>query len=649
MLNNTNDFNYLRLLSERYPTAQSAATEIINLRAILTLPKGTEHFMSDLHGEYEAFVHILNNASGVIKDKIDGIYENVVSDRERKELATLIYYPKEKIEFLKRKGIVTEDWYNVTLFRLVEVLKTVASKYTRSKVRKATPYEFSYIIDELMHNDYTDNKREYYNEILNAIIEVNKADEFIIAISELIRSLSIDRLHILGDIYDRGPGANIIVDRLMKCRSLDIEWGNHDIEWIGAAAGHTALIANVIRGSLKYGNFETIEQGYGINTRQLAVFAMEAYADDECKRFMPNDIYATRLDEHESILTAKMHKAISIIQFKLEAQIMQKHPEYEMDKRTMLDFIDYKNNTITVNSKTYELADGKFPTINPENPFELTKDELNVVEHLKTAFLNSEILQKHIKFIVNKGKMYQIYNGNLLFHGCIPTDHSQNFESVTIDGIPLNGKKLLDRCELAVRRGFAKKDDNDLDFIWYLWCARKSPLYGKDKITTFERYFTDCKDLYKENKNSYYKFTGDEQYCKKILAEFGLDLDKSHIINGHVPVKIKDGENPVKANGKLFVIDGGLSKAYQPTTGIAGYTLINNSYGFKLAVHKPFPSLDEAIENDFDLHSAMLAIENNLNRKTVSETDTGTKIKFKINALKNLVSEYENGTIKERF
>ena len=642
---------YLELLSKDYPNIRAVSAEIINLQAILNLPKGTEHFVSDIHGEHEAFLHVLKNASGVIKTKIDDLYSTTVTEKDRKMLATIVYYPKQKLFYLKQNGLLTKEWYTLALYRLVELCRTVASKYTRSKVRKAMDKDFSYIIEELLHTpDAETNKHEYYTQIINSIIDIDMADEFIVAMSNLIRRLSIDHLHILGDVFDRGPRADLIMEELSRYHSIDFQWGNHDIEWIGAASGSNACIANVVRNSLRYNNFDVLETGYGINTRPLANFAYEVYQNDSCECFMPLDSHKHTIHTHDAFFAAKMHKAISVIQFKLEGQIINSHPEYTMQNRNLLEKIDIKNKTVNIEGFNYPITDILFPTIDFSDPYTLTEGEETVIKSLRHSFLHSEKLQQHIRFMVNNGGMYKIHNGNLLFHGCIPLDEKGDFQEVNFFERPLSGKNYLDAADKFVRETyFSKKHySEDADFFWYLWCGSASPLFGKEKCTTFESYFTSDTALLKEPKNHYYAYIEDAAYCRKILAEFGLDNSLSHIINGHVPVKTGAGESPVKAGGKLYVIDGGFSKPYQETTGIAGYTLINNSYGFSITQHQPFTNVSDVIEHDFDLYSNKIVIEQNLVRCRVRNTDTGKEILHRIRILTALLSAYRKGFLSER-
>lgn len=647
---------YLKLLSNQYPTIADACTEVINLQAILNLPKGTEHFLSDIHGEYEPFIHVLKNASGVIKRKIDEIFGNTLSQRGRKSLATLIYYPEQKLEYAQKSEPNIEDWYKITLYRLIEICRYVSAKYTRSKVRKALPKDFAYIIEELLHEqpDKLD-KEEYYNEIIKTIIRVGRANEFIIALSKLIQNLVIDRLHIIGDIFDRGPGPDIIMDTLINYHSVDIQWGNHDIVWMGAAAGSEACIATVIRTCARYANLSTIEDGYGINLLPLATFAIDFYGDDECIAFTPKIENGNDYTDKDLNLMAKMHKAISIVQFKLEGEIINRRPYFKMEDRLLLNNIDYKEGTINLGGKIYKLNDINFPTINPGNPYELIPEEKDLVEKLRSSFLNSEKLQKHVSFLFAKGSMYLKHNSNLLYHGCIPLNEDGSFKRVNIgaSGEEYSGKAYLDRLEILVREGYFYKNNPEaksygMDITWYLWNGVDSPLFGKDKMTTFERYFINDEETHLEKKNYYFELEDDEKACNIIFEEFGLDPNDSHIINGHVPVKIKKGESPIKANGKLLVIDGGFSRAYQAQTGIAGYTLIYNSYGLLLVSHEPFESTQKAIEEEKDILSTTLVLEQQVERKRVGDTDIGEELKHQIKDLELLLDAYRKGIIKEQ-
>ncbi len=640
---------YLELLAKDYPTIQSVSTEIINLKAILNLPKGTEHFISDLHGEYDSVLHVIKSASGVIKNKIDDLYVNTLSESERKLLATIVYYPEQKLYYLKQGGKLTDEWYSLTLLRLVELCRKASSKYTRSKVRKAMPEDFAYILDELLHTEDSEiNKHDYYMRIISSIIEIGRADAFVIALANLIRRLSIDHLHILGDIFDRGPRPDIIMDELMNHHSIDVQWGNHDIEWIGAASGNDALIANVVRNSLRYNNLDVLEIGYGINTRTLANFANNVYKNDLCERFLPLDSHKKIIKTRDTMLIAKMHKAISIIQFKLESQIIEAHPEYEMDERDLIKCIDINKKEVVIGGRVYPLSDTDFPTLDVNNPAKLTEDEKNVISSLRRSFIHSDKLQNHIRFLITKGGMYKIFNGNLLFHGCIPMDNKGEFESVCFFGTPLKGREYLDYADKLVRNIYLSKScDIPSDFLWYLWCGNKSPLYGKDSYRIFERYFIDDEKTHKEKKNDYYEHIEKPSVCRKIFEDFGIDSNGSHIINGHVPVRTGKGESPIKADGRLFVIDGGFSRPYQITTGIAGYTLINNSYGFSITAHEPFTGLSDVLEKDFDLHSSRTIIDINAKRRQVKDTDIGKNITGRIGVLTELLEAYKKGLLRE--
>ena len=648
------DLRYLKLLASKYPTIPDACTEIINLQAILNLPKGTEHFLTDIHGEYESFTHVLRNASGVIKRKINDIFGNSLRETEKKELATIIYYPEQKLDLALREEVDIDDWYKITLHKLIKICRTISSKYTRSKVRKALPPDFSYIIEELLHEQQNSfNKQEYYNGIIQTIIKIGRAKEFIVAISNLIQRLTIDRLHILGDIYDRGPGAHIILDTLMHYHSIDIQWGNHDILWMGAAAGSESCIANVLRISTRYANLDTIEEGYGINLLPLATFTLDFYSDDICKSFKPKVLPENNYRENDLNLMSQMHKAISIIQFKLEGAVIRRCPHYEMQNRLLLDKINYEKGTINIDGKEYTLNDTNFPTVDPSDPYKLTQEERELINKLKSSFLNSEKLQKQVRFLYSKGSMYLKYNSNLLYHGCIALNPDGSFKKMKIDNVTYSGKSYIDRTERLAREAYFGKANSEsklyaLDSIWYLWCGSNSPLFGKDKMTTFERYFIDDKSTHTEIKNPYYMYRDDETICNNILSEFELNPKDSHIINGHVPVKTKQGESPIKANGKLLVIDGGFSKAYQPETGIAGYTLIYNSYGLLLASHAPFESTQKAIDEGKDILSSTIVLEKSTNRIRVTDTDVGLEIKEQIKDLEMLLTAYRKGLIKEQ-
>lgn len=612
---------YLALLSEKYPTISSVTREIINLTAILNLPKGTEHFMSDIHGEYEAFYHILNNCSGVIREKIKMIYGESLSNDEKKEICTLIYYPKEKLHLLKQDNKTNAEWYKNTINRMLEIAKALSSKYTRSKVRKAMPEDYAYIIDELIHTqkDEDDNQVRYHKNILDTIININ-ADDFIIALAKLIKRLAVDHLHIVGDIFDRGESADKIIDLLTKYHSLDIEWGNHDILWMGAAAGSEACIANVVRNCIKYNTVQTLESGYGISLRKLTLFAQKTYKN---------------ADPMQAAL-----KAISIIQFKLEGQIILRRPEYDMNDRLILDKIDFKNKRVVSCQKTYSIDDSDFPTVEKGNEYSLNDEEQEIISELKADFLNSIRLKKHITFLYKKGSMYKCYNGNLLYHGCVPLDEKGNLDEIELFGKKLKGKEYFDIAENKARKAFFEKREEDLDFMWYLWCGKKSPLCGRI-IKTFERAFIKDENAWNEPKNPYYKFYYDENCCKMILEEFGLFSPVSHIINGHTPVKTVKGELPVRANGKLFVIDGGFCKEYHEKTGIAGYTLIYNSHGLRIKSHKNFDSVYQALRENRDIHSDSQIVETEENRVMVVDTDIGSQIKSEIDDLYQLLEMYK--------
>ena len=643
---------YLKLLARQYPTIAEASTEIINLEAILNLPKGTEHFLADLHGEYEPFVHVLRNGSGAVKIKIEEVFGNSLMDCEKKSLATLVYYPEQKLEIVLKEEKDINDWYKINLYRLIELCRHASSKYTRSKVRKALPKDFSYIIEELLHEEADNNdKQDYYDGIINTIIEIERAKEFIIAISNLIQRLVIDRLHIIGDIYDRGPRPDIIIDTLMDYHSVDIQWGNHDILWMGAASGNTTCIANVLRIAARYSNLDVIEDIYGINLLPLATFALKYYKGDSCTAFIPKSNDETGYGTSEIELISKMHKAITIIQFKLEHEIIKRRPEFKLDHRLLLDKINYNDGTITLNDITYELNDRSFPTINPKNPFELTSEEKKLVEKLQISFINSDKLQKHVLFLFNKGNIYLTYNSNLLFHGCIPLNKDKTFKSMIINGQEYKGKKLLDKFDSLAREGHFNNRGSEeklygMDIMWYLWNGACSSLFGKEDMTTFERYFIKDKTTHKEKKNPYYDFRDTEEMCNLIFEEFGLNPSESRIINGHVPVKNKFGENPIKANGKLIVIDGGFAKAYRSQTGLAGYTLTYNSYGLQLISHQPFKSIEDAFSKETDILSSRKIVEK-LDRKKVGDTDVGNELKSQIKDLKLLLRAYRKGLINE--
>ena len=646
------ELKYLKSLANQYPTIALASTEIINLQAILNLPKGTEHFLTDIHGEYEQFNHILKNGSGSVRGKIDEEFGNTLSTKDKKSLATLIYYPQEKLEIVMQEEENIEDWYKITLHRLVQITKRVSSKYTRSKVRKALPKDFAYIIEELItEKAEIQDKEAYYNEIIHTIIRLGRAQEFIVALGNLIQRLVIDHLHIVGDIYDRGPGPHIIMDTLRQYHSLDIQWGNHDIVWMGAASGQLACIATVLRMSARYANLDLLEDGYGINLIPLATFAMDTYADTNCDSFAIK--YNTDYNTKDLSLDMKMHKAIAMIQFKLEGQVIMRRSDFKMENRLLLDKINYEDKTVTVDGHTYPINDVDFPTVNPKKPYELTPEESQLMERLRQAFTHCEKLQEHIRFLFAKGSLYKVYNSNLLYHGCVPLDEKGNFSKVNVFGREYSGKALYDVLENYARKGFYSTQDmgekeKGQDIMWYIWSSPNSPVFGKDKMTTFERYFIDDKESHVETKNAYYRLLDDEDTLNRILREFGLTSDKSHIINGHVPVERKNGESPMKCGGKLLIIDGGFSRAYQGKTGIAGYTLISNSHGMRLVAHEPFESTESAIIKESDIFSDNTMVETSAFRKSVADTDIGMELKESIHQLESLLRAYREGIIIEK-
>ena len=650
-----NDRRVLELLSNNFPNISAASTEIINLEAILNLPKGTEHFIADIHGEHEAFRHILKNASGNIKRKVKEIYGNSMRDDDIRNLCTLIYYPERKLELMKAGEKELDNFYNITLHQLVRVLQSVSSKYTRSKVRKALPKEFAYIIEELLHESPSDDdKQAYFNRIIETIILTGQADAFIVAMCNVIQRLSIDLLHILGDVFDRGPGAHIIMDTLCDYGHFDMQWGNHDALWMGAAAGNDACIANVLRLSLRYGNMATLEDGYGINLVPLATFAMETYADDPCENFKPHlnndDIL---FDDKTRRLLAQMHKAIAIIQFKLEGQLAEKRPEWGMQSRMLLDKLDTDRSVITIDGKEYPLKDSRFPTVDPADPYRLTQEEQELVNKLHHSFMISERLKKHIQCILSHGCMYTVCNSNLLFHASMPLNADGSLKEVALRGEKYKGRELYTRIGMTMRAAFnndtpPEEKDFAIDYYWYLWCGPDSPLFDKSKMATFERYFIDDKDTHREEKGNYYELRNNEKVCDMILDAFGVEGEHRHIINGHVPVRISKGETPVRANGKLMVIDGGFAKAYHDTTGIAGYTLVYHSRGFQLVQHEPFSSTEEAIHNGTDIVSTTQLVELTNHRMRVRDTDKGRELSAQIEELMELLYAYRTGMIKER-
>ena len=642
--------NYLEYLAELYPTIGKASTEIINLQSIINLPKGTEHFLSDIHGEYEAFSHVLRNGSGAVRKKIDDVFGHTLGDEEKRSIATLIYYPQEKLELIKRQHKDTEDWYKVTLYRLIEICKTVSSKYTRSKVRKALPADYAYVIEELItEKPEVLDKGAYYEAIVQTILEIGRAANFIIAMAELIQRMVIDHLHIIGDIFDRGPGPHRILDALMNYHSLDIQWGNHDVLWMGAAAGHPACVATVIRICLRYGNLDILEDGYGINLLPLATFALQTYSDDSVERFGVN---AREEASGQEMLEKKMHKAITMIQLKLEGQLIMQNPEFGMEKRCLLEKINYEKKTVEIDRGEYPLLDTCLPTVDRDNPYELTVQEKLVIEKLCGAFQNSDKLQRHVDFLLKQGSLYRVYNGNLLYHGCVPMNEDGTLRKVNLYGQWYQGRELYDVLESYVRRAFVNLDSKEKEkgknILWYLWCAPDSPLFGRDKMTTFERYFTDNKQICREEKNAYYRLIEEPETADMILKQFGLEGEGVHIINGHVPIHQKSGESPVKCGGKVLIIDGGFSRAYHKETGIAGYTLIYNSYGLTLTAHEPFESAEAAILAEKDIVSKRVAVEYRQKRQLVGDTDNGRRIKERIAELKELIHAYRTAEIKEK-
>lgn len=650
------DMRYLRLLSQKFPTIADASTEIINLQAILNLPKGTEHFLADLHGEYKSFQHVLKNASGNIKRKVNEMFGNELRESEKKELCTLIYYPKEKLELVKKSEQEIDDWYHITIHQLVKVCRNVSSKYTRSKVRKSLPADFSYIIQELLHERTDDvDKTAYVNVIIDTIITTGRADDFIIAISHVIQRLTIDYLHVLGDVYDRGPGAHIIMDVLGKYHNWDIQWGNHDILWMGACAGNDACICNVLRISLRYANLTTIEDGYGINLLPLLTFAIEHYGDDSCDDFIPKaSSVCEDVDTKMCRITALMHKAIAVIQFKVEAAIIKRHPEWKMQDRLLLDKLDFNKATCLMDGKEYEMKNCCFPTVDTKNPYGLTDEERILMDRLRHSFTVNEKLQKHIRLLLSHGSLYTIMNDNLLFHASIPLNEDGSFKDVELSrGQRFHGRELMNRTEQVIRSAFQSDLDSKerafaVDYFFYLWCGRDSVLFDKSKMATFERYFLKDKETHKEDKGNYFKLRNDEKVCDYILDSFGVSGSNRHIINGHVPVRVGNGENPIKANGKLMVIDGGFSQAYHKETGIAGYTLVYHSRGFQLVQHEPFTSTEDAILRGSDIKSTTQIVEMSAHRMLVADTDIGKELKEQVADLEKLLHAYRHGYIKER-
>ena len=653
MDNRTERQKYLRLLAMQYPNMRAASSEIIHLQAILSLPKGTEHFMSDLHGEAEAFVHILNNASGAVREKVDNVLRDSLPSDERAKLATLIYYPEEKLTELVKAAPDRAEWYRITLSRLLEICRLCASKYTREKVRRALPRWNGDIINELLNkNNDIYNKREYFDTVIASIIETDRAEEFIISMCKLIKRLVVDHLHIVGDIFDRGPRADIIMDLLMDHHSVDIQWGNHDVLWMGAATGSRTCIATVLSNSITYNNLDVIETGYGISLRPLALFADETYQNCDLSCFQPKGPESGGLSKMDFTRAARMHKAIAVIQFKLEGQTIMRNPSFHMEDRLLLDKIDFEKKTVKLPMGEYPLRDCDFPTIDPADPYRLSPEEHDLMDRLKHSFLHSEKLQRHIGFLYSKGGLYKCFNGNLLFHGCIPMDDKGEFLQFEFGGKTLSGKALMDFCETVAREGYYAREGTEerqfgKDFLWFLWCGRNSPSFGRDHIATFERRLIADKATWAEPKNPYYSFYNDSAVCVRILREFGLEGEHCHIVNGHVPVKTKDGESPIKGDGRLIVIDGGFCRAYQPTTGIAGYTLVYDSWGIHITAHEPFPGKETAIRDNKDILSTSMAFDRSENRIRIGETDIGHALQQTIDDLKELLAAFRRGDIKE--
>ena len=649
------EIRYLRLLSTEYPTVQAAGTEILRLKAILNLPKGTEHFMSDIHGEHEAFLHILNSGSGEVKEKLNDLYGTVLTQKERDELATLIYYPGAKLAMVADATEDIDEWYRITLHRLVEVCRFVSVKHTRAKVRQSTPDRYASIIDELLHTRTEDPfKREHFENIINTIIEIGQAPEVIEDICILIKMMVVDHLHIVGDIFDRGPRADIVMDSLMHSHDVDIQWGNHDILWMGAASGSRTLVATVLSNSIRYNNLDVIETGYGISLRPLSVFANEVYKhhDTHCFNVKLTGDDADQYTEKDKLLSARMYKAITIILFKLEGQKVLRRPEFNMNDRLLLDKIDYEAKTITIGDKVYPMEDCDFPTVDPANPYELTEEENHVIDQLTDSFRHSEKLQKHTRFLYSKGGLYKVHNGNLLFHGCIPMNADGSLMTFTIGGKERSGRKFLNYADRTARKAHYDKRGTPerqfgLDFLWWLWAGRNSPIFGRDRMTTFERRFIKDESTWTEPKNAYYSYYHDPAVCDMLLKEFGLEGPHCHIINGHVPVKAKKGESPIKGGGKLLVIDGGFSRAYQPTSGIAGYTLIFNSRNLRIVSHQPFSGRRQALTKNHDIDNDSLVFEHLESRMKVAQTDEGIQLQAQVDDLMRLLEAYRSGAVAE--
>lgn len=652
MENEYNQEKYLKLLSKEYKNINEVAEEIINLQAIINLPKGTEIFLSDIHGEYEPFVHILNNGGGIIKNKINDIFGNSINKKERATLATLIYYPEEKLKLMKQEVDDLYEWYTITLYRLIEVAKKVSSKYTRSKVRKAINNGFEYVIDELLHSQAGNekDKEKYYKAIIETIINLDQAESFIIAISDLIKRMAIDHLHIIGDIYDRGKSPDLVIEKLKKFHSIDMQWGNHDICWMGASLGNKASIATVVRNCARYNNIGILEDAYGINTRPLSTFALKMYKDDDCMNFMPKVYNDNKYDNSDKANIAKIHKAITIIQFKLEGQLIKKHPEYQLENRLLLDKMNLKKGYVILEGKKYQLNDTNFPTLNPNDVYQLTEEEEEVIERLSESFKHSQKLNEHMEFIYQKGELYTIFNSNLLFHACVPMEENGSFKKVEFLGKKVSGKEYFDLANETIKKVYFNNDNQNqdlVDIMWFLWISPNSPFFGKSKMATFESYFINDKETHREEKNPYYYLSSKEEVCDKILKEFGLEGKEAHIVNGHIPVKAKDGESPVRANAKLLVIDGGFAKSYQAKTGNAGYILTYNSNGLLLSQNKPFESVEKAIKEEKDIISEIVIKKTGIIRKTVGDTDVGKRLKQEIEDLSALLKDYQFGKLKQ--
>ncbi|MFR1050619.1 MAG: fructose-1,6-bisphosphatase [Lachnospirales bacterium] len=646
------DLHYLQLLSRSYPTALAASAEIINLNAICCLPKGTEYFFSDLHGEYDAFSYLLSSASGILRDKIEDLFSRSVSEKEREELAMLIYSPADTLARFRSEMSpdAYDNWCRIAIYRLVQVCKVVSSKYTRSKVRKKIPGNFSYVIDELLHADTEENKERYYEEIIRSIVSTGTSDAFITQFCALIQECSVDMLHILGDIFDRGPHADRILDELRRFHDVDIQWGNHDIAWMGAYLGNQVCVASVLRRGVSYNNFDLLEDGYGINLRPLSMFAAAVYGDDPCTRFAPHVLDENIYDPVDTELASKMHKAMAVIEMKLEGQLLRRHPEYEMDDRILLPRINFDEWTVEVDGKSYAMLDQSFPTIDPADPLALTPGEQELIDQLTASFRHSNLLRKHMRFLLSKGSMYKVVNGNLLYHGCIPMKPDGSFDEVPVDGRAVKGKEYLDVLSAKVRLAFYGEKDTPehrdaVDLFWYLWAGPRSPLFGKSKISAFERYFIAEPETHVEIYNPYYTLVDHREVCEMILREFGLSAAHSHIVNGHVPVKEREGESPIRGGGLLFVIDGGISKAYQRQTGFGGYTLIYNSHHLALAQHKPYNLIKNNPRNSAP---KVRIVEAMPKRVLVGDTDTGARLREQIRCLQDLLSAYRDGTIKEQ-